>query len=309
MPQHHSKAATARPILHASAPDAHRLPASALPSRCGDALSGFREVVRIGSATLIRADALDVLAALAEAAPGTLGAVLCDPPYSSGGTTAGERARPPSQKYQQSEHRHLHRDFAGDTRDQRSFLAWSALWMARARAAVVPGGLIGAFCDWRQLPVTTDAVQVAGWVWRGIVPWDKTQAVRPVLGRYRAQAEYVVWGSNGPRPMAGATAPGCFSVPVPRVKLHMAAKPVALMEGLLTIMDGPILDPFMGSGTIGAACHTLGVPYLGVELDPGHFDVACRRLEALIHADASAPASPSRQPPGRGGPPGEPPGL
>ncbi len=143
---------------------------------------GFREVVRIGSATLIRADALDVLAALAEAAPGTLGAVLCDPPYSSGGTTAGERARrraripaerapPPAPRLRR------------DTRDQRSFLAWSALWMARARAAVVPGGLIGAFCDWRQLPVTTDAIQVAAGSGWGIVPWDKTQAVRPVLGR------------------------------------------------------------------------------------------------------------------------------
>ena len=279
MPQHHSGAAQ-RPTERASAPDALPHPASA-DSRCGVAVSGFREVVRIGSATLIRADSLDVLEALAREAPGVIGAVLGDPPYCSGGTSSRDRARAPSQKYQGSEHRHLHRDFAGDTRDQRSFLAWSSLWMARAREAVAPGGLIGAFTDWRQLPVTTDALQVAGWVWRGIVPWDKTQAVRPTLGRYRTQAEYLVWGSNGDRPLRGPVVPGAYTMAVPKVKLHMAAKPVALMEQLLTPMAGPILDPFMGSGTIGEACANLCLPYIGVEVDPGYFDVACRRLEGL----------------------------
>ncbi|MFH6783209.1 MULTISPECIES: hypothetical protein [Methylobacterium] len=207
-------------------------------------------MVRIGSATLIRADALDVPAALAEAAPGTLGAVLCDPPYSSGGTTAGERARPPSQKHQQSEHRHLHRDFArrharpaqlpclvgpvdgpgprggGAGRAVRRLLR---LAPAAGHHRFRPGGGLG----------------LAGYRALGQDPGGAAGA-RPLPG----QDEYVVWGSNGPRPMAGATAPGCFSVPVPRAKLHMAAKPVALMDGLLSIMDGPILGPFMDSGTI-----------------------------------------------------------
>ncbi|WP_456016187.1 DNA-methyltransferase [Methylorubrum populi] len=239
-------------------------------------LSGFREVVQIGSATLIRADSLDVLAALA---PGSIGGVLADPPYSSGGLHAGDRARAPSQKYQSSEHRHLHADFAGDTRDQRSFLAWSGLWMDRARLAMRPGAILAAFTDWRQLPITTDAIQVGGFVWRGIVPWDKTEAVRPQLGRYRAQAEYLVWGTNGPRPMAGPIVPGAFRYAVPKVKRHMAAKPVELMRDLLRVMDGPILDPFMGSASIGEACAELGLPYIGVEVSSHYFDVACQRLE------------------------------
>lgn len=29
------------------------------------------------------------------------------------------------------------------------------------------------FVDWRNLPAMTDAVQMAGWVWRGVVVWDK----------------------------------------------------------------------------------------------------------------------------------------
>lgn len=277
MPEHHSEAATQPSHRAAPAPGALADPASS--DRCGVLRFSFPETVQIGSATLIRADSLfDVLAALV---PGSIGGVLTDPPYSSGGLHAGDRIRAPSQKYQSSEYRHLQAEFVGDNRDQRSFLAWSGLWMHRARLGMRPGAILGAFTDWRQLPVTTDALQTAGLVWRGIVPWDKTEAVRPQLGRYRNQAEFLVWGTNGHRASVGRIAPGAYRASVPRAKLHMAAKPVSLMRDLLAIIDGPVLDPFMGSSPIGEACAELGLPYLGVEADPRHFDTACRRLEAF----------------------------
>ena len=40
-----------------------------------------------------------------------------------------------------------------------------------------------------------------------------------------------------------------------------------------------ILDPFMGSGTTGVACVNLGRSFTGIELDPGYFDIACKRIE------------------------------
>lgn len=211
--------------------------------------------VTIGSCRLFHGDALDVLGSLED---GSFGGVLTDPPYSSGGAFRGDRSAPTSAKYQSSEDRGLYPEFAGDTRDQRSYLAWSTIWMSRARQLVRPGGILVVFSDWRQLPVTTDAVQAAGWVWRGIVPWDKTEGSRPQLGRYRQQAEYAVWATNGARPLAGPVAPGVFRQPVPRQKHHIAGKPVELMEGLLKIIDGTVLDPFMGSGTVGVACQRMG---------------------------------------------------
>ena len=151
--------------------------------------------------------------------------------------------------------------------------------MSRARELVVPGGLLGVFADWRQLPITTDALQCGGWGWRGIVPWDKTESSRPQLGRYRQQAEYMAWGSNGARPLIGPVAPGAFRMPVPRQKHHIAGKPVELMEGLLKVMTpGPILDPFMGSATIGVACLSAGLRNVGVEVDAAYFDIACERI-------------------------------
>ncbi|MFT0861770.1 DNA-methyltransferase [Ancylobacter sp. G4_0304] len=228
----------------------------------------------IGRATLYLGDALEILC---ELQPG-FGAVLTDPPYSSGGASLSARTQPPSAKYQSSEHRGLYPEFMGDTRDQRSYLAWSALWLGRARELVRPGGICATFTDWRQLPVTTDAIQCAGWIWRGVVPWDKTERGRPQQGRYRAQAEYVVWGTNGARPLAGPVAPGVFRVPVPAQKHHIAGKPVDLMTGLLSVMDGPVLDPFMGSGTVGLACAERSLDYVGIEVSEEYFEIACRRL-------------------------------
>lgn len=40
-----------------------------------------------------------------------------------------------------------------------------------------------------------------------------------------------------------------------------------------------ILDPFMGSGTTGVACAQLGRKFIGVEIEPKYFDIACRRIE------------------------------
>ena len=40
-----------------------------------------------------------------------------------------------------------------------------------------------------------------------------------------------------------------------------------------------VLDPFMGSGTTGVACVKLGRKFIGIELEPSYFDIACRRIE------------------------------
>ena len=50
---------------------------------------------------------------------------------------------------------------------------------------------------------------------------------------------------------------------------------IVLLTGSYTI-----LDPFMGSGTTGVACARLGRSFIGIELEPRYFDIACRRIEA-----------------------------
>jgi site-specific DNA-methyltransferase (adenine-specific)/modification methylase len=61
---------------------------------------------------------------------------------------------------------------------------------------------------------------------------------------------------------------------------HPTQKPLRVMEWSLGFVpDGLTLDPFIGSGTTGVACMNLGRKFIGIEIEPKYFDIACRRIE------------------------------
>jgi site-specific DNA-methyltransferase (adenine-specific)/modification methylase len=65
-------------------------------------------------------------------------------------------------------------------------------------------------------------------------------------------------------------------------RYHIMQKPIAVMSWCidqLRTAGRVIVDPFMGSGTTGVACIRLGRPFLGIEIEPQYFDIACRRIE------------------------------
>jgi len=62
---------------------------------------------------------------------------------------------------------------------------------------------------------------------------------------------------------------------------HPTQKPISVMLQAIqwVAKDAEtILDPFMGSGTTGVACVNLGRKFIGIELDPDYFEIACRRI-------------------------------
>lgn len=63
---------------------------------------------------------------------------------------------------------------------------------------------------------------------------------------------------------------------------HPTEKPVTLMEQVILWTAGRVFDPFMGAGSTGVACARLARRFVGVELDTGYFDAACRRIEQAI---------------------------
>ena len=79
-------------------------------------------------------------------------------------------------------------------------------------------------------------------------------------------------------------------------RYHPTQKPVALMEWCIGFLPDAqtILDPFMGSGTTGVACAKLGRKFIGVEIDPGYFDIACRRIETAYRQTDLFVAAPER---------------
>ena len=61
---------------------------------------------------------------------------------------------------------------------------------------------------------------------------------------------------------------------------HPTQKPLDLMKWTLSRLKGrTILDPFMGSGTTGVAAIKMGRKFIGIEIEPKYFDIACRRIE------------------------------
>lgn len=181
----------------------------------------------------------DCLAWLQTLPTGIADAVITDPPYSSGGMMRGDRMQNTNTKYVTTGHEDQYHEFSGDNRDQRSFAYWCALWLSEALRITRPGGVIACFTDWRQLPTTTDSIQAGGWVWRGIFVWDKTEGVRPVMGRFRSQCEYAVWGSNGALALDEeiGVLPGLVRKSIiGRDKLHSTGKPVEVMDALLAIV-------------------------------------------------------------------------
>ncbi len=68
----------------------------------------------------------------------------------------------------------------------------------------------------------------------------------------------------------------------PDARAHPTQKPIALMEYCIKNYSDEshtILDPFMGSGTTGVACVNLGRKFIGIEIEPKYFDIACKRID------------------------------
>ncbi len=64
-------------------------------------------------------------------------------------------------------------------------------------------------------------------------------------------------------------------------KFHPTQKPLALMKWCLKWIKSPIVfDPFMGSGTTGVASVQMERKFIGIEIDPRYFEIACKRIEA-----------------------------
>ena len=62
---------------------------------------------------------------------------------------------------------------------------------------------------------------------------------------------------------------------------HPTVKPTVLMQylcRLITPAGGTVLDPYMGSGSTGKASMLEGFDFIGCEIDPDYFEIACARI-------------------------------
>ena len=242
----------------------------------------------------------DALREMERMEDGVFDAIITDPPYASGAMTKGGREQATSRKYTDGKGRCPYPDFAGDQMDQRSWTHFLRDVLSEGLRVCRPGAVCALTIDWRQLPALTDALQQAGWIWRGTAVWDKVNS-RPQRGRFRQQAEFVVWGSKGALPLDRPVPvlPGVIAAPMERgdsrrasaasleaedapngarrpehradegrtVRRHQTQKPLGLMREIVKICvpGGRVLDPFAGSGTTLLAAQEQGMDAVGIE--------------------------------------------
>ena len=98
-----------------------------------------------------------------------------------------------------------------------------------------------------------------------------------------ASIQHCVFYGKAPNLNLGSKATAIASNEIAEKNGHPVPKPIGWMlwaVDLASIEGHTVLDPFMGSGTTGVACVNLGRKFIGIEIEPKYFDIACKRIDA-----------------------------
>jgi site-specific DNA-methyltransferase (adenine-specific) len=148
------------------------------------------------------------------------------------------------------------------------------------------------FCDPETAFVVKPMAEAAGFkFWKPLI-WDKQ---RIGMGyHYRARYEFILFFEKGKRRLNDLGIADIISAP----RVHNGyptEKPVQVMDVLVrqsTQQGALVIDPFMGSGTTGAAALANGCTFLGNDVSPHAVELAGRRLSQItVHGAAALAAS------------------
>ena len=117
-----------------------------------------------------------------------------------------------------------------------------------------------------------------------LLVWHKTNAAPFANGVWRGDIEYCVHARGKGAVFNGGAVDKTKVTAHPIVidTAHPTVKPMPIIQKYIKICSNAeqtILDPFMGSGTTGVACAKLGRKFIGIELEPKFFDIACDRIQ------------------------------
>ncbi|WP_420415101.1 DNA-methyltransferase [Roseibium sp.] len=128
------------------------------------------------------------------------------------------------------------------------------------------------------------AAREAGLKFHNLLAWNKVNATANRW--YMKNLEFVLYLYQGlARKIANCGDKQLIGFPHKDETDHPTEKPVPLIERYIrnsARAGEAVIDPFLGSGTAAIACLRIGNPFTGIEIDPKHFDTACRRVEREI---------------------------
>ena len=225
----------------------------------------------IGDATLYLGDCMEVLPTL-----GKVDAVVMDPFYGINGGVGGDSKEFGKGAYSGA--------FVDSPAEVLRVAVWAVEWSIQNAEAVsvTPGN--------RCLQLYPQARDIG-------VFWQPASATHGPWGMVTANP--ILYYGKDWRAGRGALPSGKQVTEQPEKNGHPCPKPLLAWTWLVDKTAKPgalVLDPFMGSGTTGVCCVTTGRKFIGIELEPAYFDIACRRIEQAYKQRPLFEAEPAPQP-------------
>ncbi|WP_414463585.1 DNA modification methylase [Hyphomicrobium sp. DY-1] len=252
-------------------------------SRAGD-------LFRLGRHQLLCGDALDEVSYKRVLSGSAAHAAFSDPPYNCKieGFVGGLG-------------KHKHEDFVmfAGKESEAEFRQFLRTYLSLCRASLLPGAVLFACMDWRQIELLLDGGREAGLDRINVAVWNKGSG--GMGGLYRSCHELIGVFCNGKSPAINNVALGAFgrdrtnvwtypganrrgSSAAQALADHPTPKPVELViDAILDVTNvgDVVLDPFSGSGTTIIASERCDREARCIELDPKYVDRAIRRWERV----------------------------
>jgi site-specific DNA-methyltransferase (adenine-specific) len=215
----------------------------------------------IGNATIYLGDCLEILPTLPK-----VDAIVTDPPYGINTKSDGSGKLSPW----------------GDLCNS---AFWYAEWMRQCRSRLqLTDGCLWTCLNWRSLVTFQKAAIDANWAIESLLVWDKCWIGPGGSRGLRPSYELVALLVNGEFTIDDRGIPDIqrFNWSSKKPTGHPAEKPVPLMRFLIDNSTQPgntVLDPFVGSGTTAIAALEAGRKFIGIEMDPAWYMLACERIE------------------------------
>ena len=154
--------------------------------------------------------------------------------------------------------------------------------LAEVLQVLALGQSVYVWCGTEQVSELRAGLVAAGYSTR-LGVWEKSNP-SPMNGQYLwlSALECCVYGKRAGAHFAEFCKAPVWRGPTAEKEDHPTPKPVWLMERQILASvkaNGTVLDAFMGSGTTGVACASLGRAFIGIEREAKYFDIACRRIE------------------------------
>ncbi len=236
-----------------------------------------------GECLLINADCLSVLPTL-----GPVDAVVTSPPYNQLGSRLPAKA---SGMHAESQWVSNTKAVGyADDMPEDEYQSWLLEVMAQCASVCVDGGsiFINHKCRWRDTVLLhpVDWIKIRGARLRQEIIWMRAGSTTLNARMFAPSEERILWWISGTGKWKwNQEAASFLSVwDISQDNLpdgHPCPFPVEIPRRCITgttDMGDTVLDPFMGSGTTGVACSRLGRHFIGIEIEPRYFNIACERI-------------------------------